>query len=224
MRTLHLFAGGGGGLYADLILGHTPVAAVEWDPWRAEWLRRTFPGLAVMAGDAEKIDYSSWLGRVDCLKAGIPCPAWSPARRGMGSPPDHTETVIRAVDQCRPEWVFLECVAGYKREHNRVRGLLAGIGYTLARPLLLDAAGVGAPHARERYWALGHSDAHGESRLPVDAKVAVLPTPKPGPWEADPRGLRLVDGLADARNLLAAYGDGQVPLQAAAAWKILGGP
>lgn len=36
MRTLHLFAGPGGGLYADLILGHQPVAAVELDPDRCE--------------------------------------------------------------------------------------------------------------------------------------------------------------------------------------------
>ena len=31
MHSLHLFAGGGGGLLADLILGHKPIAAVEWD-------------------------------------------------------------------------------------------------------------------------------------------------------------------------------------------------
>ena len=31
MNTMHLFAGAGGGLLADLILGHTPVIAVEWD-------------------------------------------------------------------------------------------------------------------------------------------------------------------------------------------------
>lgn len=29
MRTAHLFAGAGGGLLADLILGHEPVLAVE---------------------------------------------------------------------------------------------------------------------------------------------------------------------------------------------------
>ena len=29
MRTMHLFAGAGGGLLADKLLGHTPVCAVE---------------------------------------------------------------------------------------------------------------------------------------------------------------------------------------------------
>lgn len=30
MRTMHLFAGAGGGLLVDLLLGHEPVCAVEW--------------------------------------------------------------------------------------------------------------------------------------------------------------------------------------------------
>ena len=39
MRTMHLFAGIGGGLLADLILGHTPVVAVEWDAYACQVLR-----------------------------------------------------------------------------------------------------------------------------------------------------------------------------------------
>ena len=39
MKTLHLFAGAGGGLLADLILGHEPIGAVEWDPYCCEILR-----------------------------------------------------------------------------------------------------------------------------------------------------------------------------------------
>ena len=30
VRTMHLFAGAGGGLLVDLLLGHEPVCAVEW--------------------------------------------------------------------------------------------------------------------------------------------------------------------------------------------------
>lgn len=40
MRTMHLFAGIGGGLLADLILGHTPVVAVEWEPYACQVLRQ----------------------------------------------------------------------------------------------------------------------------------------------------------------------------------------
>jgi len=51
MRTAHLFAGAGGGLLADLILGHYPVVAVEWDPYACAVLRRQFPGVRVIEGD-----------------------------------------------------------------------------------------------------------------------------------------------------------------------------
>ena len=33
MREMHLFAGAGGGILGGLLLGHTPVCAVEIDPY-----------------------------------------------------------------------------------------------------------------------------------------------------------------------------------------------
>ena len=33
MNELHLFAGAGGGILAGLSIGHTPVCAVEWEPY-----------------------------------------------------------------------------------------------------------------------------------------------------------------------------------------------
>jgi hypothetical protein len=39
LRTMHLFAGHGGGLLADLILGHEPIVAVEWDGYACQVLR-----------------------------------------------------------------------------------------------------------------------------------------------------------------------------------------
>ena len=62
MRTMHLFAGGGGGLLADLIVGHTPVCAVEWDAHACAVLRERsaegwFPGLHVHEGDVRAFDF-----------------------------------------------------------------------------------------------------------------------------------------------------------------------
>lgn len=39
MRELHLFAGIGGGILGGLLLGHTPVCAVEIDPYCRKVLR-----------------------------------------------------------------------------------------------------------------------------------------------------------------------------------------
>jgi len=45
----------------------------------------------------------------------------------------------------------------------------------------------------------------------------------PGWWQAEPDVGRVVDGLASRVDRIKALGNGQVPLQAAVAWKILGG-
>ena len=45
MYTIHLFAGAGGGLLGDLLLGHTPIAAVEIEEYpRRVLLQRQLDG------------------------------------------------------------------------------------------------------------------------------------------------------------------------------------
>lgn len=222
MRTAHLFAGGGGGLLADFLLGHTPVLAIERDPRRCALLRDRYPGLAVAEGDVRGMDFTQWHGRVDALHAGVPCPKWSNARRGVGDPPDLTSEVLRVVAEIRPGFVFLECVPGFIAEYPHMRADFQALGFTLAAPLLLSAADVGAPHHRERVWIAGYADENGEPVVPVHAEVAVLPEPDSSPWEIG-GVLPVADGLADHWEMECA-GDGQVPLQAAVAWRLLGGP
>jgi DNA (cytosine-5)-methyltransferase 1 len=46
LSTFHLFAGAGGGILTDLLLGHTPIGAVEIDPYcRKVLLQRQRDGL-----------------------------------------------------------------------------------------------------------------------------------------------------------------------------------
>jgi len=46
LYTLHLFAGAGGGLLADLLLGHTPIGAVEIEDYpRRVLLQRQLDGI-----------------------------------------------------------------------------------------------------------------------------------------------------------------------------------
>jgi len=200
------------------------VFACEFDPWRCIKLREWFPETEVIENDVRKVNFKGWAGKVDCLKAGIPCPNWSSARRGMGSPIDYTDETLRAISEIQPEWVFFECVRNYQKEHGRLRTALDGLGYTLSRPLIMDAACLGAGHSRERYWSLGHSYKNGEPILPQYAEVEMLQKVHKSPWECKPEDLCLPDGLADGRAWVQALGDGQVPLCAASAWVILGGP
>lgn len=86
---MHLFAGAGGGLLADLILGHTPIVAVEHDAHCCRVLRERsaqgwLPDLHVHKGDVRAFDFKPYRGRVDQLAAGFPCQDISAAGRGAG--------------------------------------------------------------------------------------------------------------------------------------------
>lgn len=116
MRTMHLFAGIGGGLLADVILGHSPILAVETNPYCCQVLRERvedgwFAGMHVHEGDIREFDFSIWNGRVDQISAGFPCQDISAAGRGIGIAGERSglvSEVWRAIDAIRPKFVFLE--------------------------------------------------------------------------------------------------------------------
>ena len=173
MRTLHLFAGAGGGLLADLILGHTPIVAVEWDAYACQVLRERaaegwFPGLHVHEGDVRLFDPSEYAGRVDSVAAGFPCQDLSIAGNqsglGEGTRSGLYREVLRIAGVVRPRYLFLENVAAILSGGlGTVLGDLAARGYD-CRWCCLEASGVGAPHKRDRWWCLATYADHSEQR------------------------------------------------------------
>ena len=167
MRTMHLFAGAGGGLLADLILGHTPVVAVEWEPYPCQVLRERaaegwFPELVVWEGDVRDFDPSEYAGSVDCIHAGFPCQDISTAGKqagvGEGTRSGLYREVLRIAGAVRPRYIFLENVAAIKSNGlETVVKDLALLGYD-TRWLCIRASDVGAPHHRDRWFALCHAD------------------------------------------------------------------
>jgi DNA (cytosine-5)-methyltransferase 1 len=167
-RTMHLFAGHGGGLLADLILGHKPVVAVEWDGYACQVLRERaadgwFPGLRVWEGDVQLFDPSEYTGAVDCIHAGFPCQDISTAGKQAGV---HEGTrsglyreVLRIAGVVRPKQLFLENVSAILGNGlGTVLGDLAALGYD-TRWLCIRASDVGAPHHRDRWFLLAtHSN------------------------------------------------------------------
>ena len=165
MRTMHLFAGAGGGLLADRILGHTPVVAVEWEPYPCQVLReRTadgwFPGLVVWEGDVRNFDPSEYAERVDCIHAGFPCQDISVAGKQAGVGEETRSglyrEVLRIAGTVRPRFIFLENVAAIKSNGlEQVIKDLAIMGYD-TRWMCIRASDVGAPHHRDRWFALAY--------------------------------------------------------------------
>ena len=273
MKTGHLFAGAGGGLLADLILGHEPILAVEWDKNCCRTLRlradEWFPGLHVHEGDIRLFDPSEWKGRVDCIHAGFPCQDISVAGTGAGINGKRSGLVwevFRAIDVISPQFVFLENSPQIRtRGRDYVIAELVARGYAW-RDGILGAADVGANHKRDRWWCLAaNSDGLRElqpERSLSDKRrwtynsIAETPHADSGwstttPWqkenirrstlvehdqktnermpswfEVEPSVDRLVYGMADelVPGAVKALGNGQVPLQAAAAYILLGGP
>lgn len=271
-RTLHLFAGAGGGLLADRILGHTPIGAVELDPYCCAVLRERaadgwFPGLRVHEIDIRLFDPSEYAGRVDCVSGGFPCTDVSVIGSGAGLDGAQSglwSEFVRVVRAVRPQYAFIEnSPALVVRGLDRVLSDLAALGLD-AEWTIVSAADVGAPHRRERIWILADSgrerairpcmfcgyefdhdqlgkygcancqgegldsDVDGE-RLEdgQQAWTAQRSADRPGNgrdpswWEAEPGVCRVVDGLAHRVDRIKALGNGQVPQQAALAWRIL---
>lgn len=166
-KTMHLFAGIGGGLLADLILGHQPVVAVEWDAYACKVLRERaadgwFPGLSVWEGDVRLFDPSEYTGVVDCIHAGFPCQDISVAGKqagvSEGTRSGLYREVLRIAGVVRPKQLFLENVSAILSNGlGTVLGDLAAMGYD-TRWLCIRASDVGAPHHRDRWFLLANSD------------------------------------------------------------------
>ena len=162
-NTMHLFAGGGGGILGDLILGHTPIVAVEWDKYACKVLRERvqdgwFEGMHVYEGDVRLFDPSEYTGRVDCIHAGFPCQDISVAGKQAGVGEDTRSglyrEVLRIADVVRPGELFMENVSAILS--NGLGVVLADLsarGYS-ARWMCLRASDVGANHHRDRWWLL----------------------------------------------------------------------
>ena len=144
--------------------GYHTRAFVEWEDWpRAVLIAAQRAGYFVPAPiwtDLRSFDARVFSGAFDAVLAGYPCQPFSAAgKRGGADDPRHLwPNVARVIGECRPEWVFLENVAGHVTLGlETVLRELWGLGYTPAAGLF-SAAEVGAPHERLRIFILAHTD------------------------------------------------------------------
>jgi len=163
MNELALFAGGGGGLYAGRLLGHTPVCAVEIDPaCRRMLLQRQadgiFPRFPIW-DDVRTFDGRPWRGTVDIVSGGFPCQDISTAGSGAGLDGARSGLWVemaRIIREVRPRIAFVEnSPALTARGLGRVLADLAKMGFD-ARWGVLGAAHLGAPHRRDRIWIVAN--------------------------------------------------------------------
>jgi DNA (cytosine-5)-methyltransferase 1 len=145
-----LFSGIGG---LDLGLERAGMEIIwqsEIDPYCNKVLKKHWPEVPNY-GNIKEIDWSR-VPRPDVICGGYPCQPFSTAgkRRGTDDPRHLWPWVRDAISNLRPRYAILENVRGHlTMGGTTVIGELAEIGYD-AEWRIVSAAGMGAPHRRDR--------------------------------------------------------------------------
>ncbi|MDR1634705.1 MAG: DNA cytosine methyltransferase [Bifidobacteriaceae bacterium] len=141
MRSVELFAGGGGLALGTHLAGFTTEVVAEWNRWCCDTLRVNqaaghplVQGVDVREGDVREIDWSTYEDAVDLVSGGPPCQPFSGGGKGMaaGDPRDMFPAAAEVVRQVRPRAFIIENVRGLTRP--RFADYFAYVRLRLAHP------------------------------------------------------------------------------------------
>lgn len=163
MRHIGLFAGIGGFELAARWMGWNTIAWSEWDPFCQKVLSYHFPE-AKGYGDIKQADFTQYRGQCDILTGGFPCQPYSVAGKRLGKEDERHlwPEMLRVIREVRPRWIVGENVRGLLSWNEgvvfeEVCSDLESEGYEV-QAFIIPAAGVGAPHRRDRIWFVAHAN------------------------------------------------------------------
>jgi DNA (cytosine-5)-methyltransferase 1 len=163
MRHGSLFSGIGGFDLAAQWMGWTNVFHTEWNEFGQKVLQHHFPN-SIQYHDIIKTDYSIHNGDIDIITGGFPCQPFSNAGKRKGTDDERYlwHEMLRAIQQIRPTYVVAENVRGLLTidggmVFEQVCADLEAEGYEV-QPILLPAAGVNAPHRRDRIFIVAYAN------------------------------------------------------------------
>ena len=191
LYTLHLFAGAGGGILADKLLGHTPIGACELEEYpRKVLLQRQLDGIlpifpiwddirSLREDNPECAEaFKCWKGVAEKLAicGGFPCQDISIAGKGKGLEGNRSGLwfeMLRIIGEIRPRYVFLEnsprltklgattVIAGLAK-----MGYVGSSGVLGADDAIHSSGNPAADHQRKRIWIVSEmADSDGERKL-----------------------------------------------------------
>lgn len=180
MRLLNLFDGIGGFGLAAKWMGWDNVASCEIDPYCRRVLDYWFD-YKYIYNDITTTDFTPLRGHIDLVTGGFPCQPFSLAGKQLGEKDDRYlwPHMLRAIREVRPRWVVAENVRGLLTQSDGVvfEQVCTGMeaeGYEV-QPFAIPAAGVGAPHRRDRLWIVAHrADAGAESECEREEEIRGL--------------------------------------------------
>lgn len=157
VKHASLFSGIGGFDLAAQWMGWENIFHCEWNEFGQKVLQYYWPN-ATCYGDITKTDFTIWRNRVDVLSGGFPCQPYSLAGKRLGKEDARHlwPQMLRAIREIQPGYVVGENVFGLTNWNGglvfeEVCAELEAEGYEV-QPSILPAAGVGAPHKRDRVW------------------------------------------------------------------------
>ena len=167
MKLLDLFSGIGGFSYGLEKLGFKTVAFCEMDKYCKLVLQKHWKGVKIY-NDVKEITKerlkADGVELPEILTGGFPCQPFSIAGKQKGTNDDRYlwPEMFRIIKELKPRWVIGENVRGITNIQDgmvfeTVCTDLEGEGYEV-RAFNIPAAGVGAPHRRERIWIVAHSN------------------------------------------------------------------
>jgi len=166
MRHGSLFSGIGGFDLAATWMGWVNVFQCEKEEFCQRVLRFYWPN-ARLYGNVREFDATVFRGAIDVLSGGFPCQPFSVAGKRKGTADDRYlwPEMCRVINEVRPRWVVCENVLGllnWRRGmvFEQMQADLEAAGYEVWA-YILPAAGVGAPHRRDRVWIVAYTRGDG---------------------------------------------------------------
>ncbi len=124
MRSVELFAGGGGLALGAHLAGFSTEIVSEWDRWSCDTLRENrvaghplSVGIDIHEGDVRSIDWAQVPDGVDLVSGGPPCQPFSAGGKGRAAddPRDMFPATVEVIRELRPRAFVVENVRGLTR-------------------------------------------------------------------------------------------------------------
>jgi DNA (cytosine-5)-methyltransferase 1 len=165
MKTLDLLSGIGGFSYGLEQVGFKTVAFCEMDKYCKLVLQKHWKGVKIY-NDVKELKGEEIIkehGTIDLVTGGFPCQPFSIAgsRKGTNDNRHLWPEMFRIIKELKPRWIIGENVRNIISIQDgmvfeNVCTDLEGEGYEV-RAFNIPAAGIGAPHKRERIWIVANS-------------------------------------------------------------------
>ena len=170
LKTLDLFSGIGGFSIGLERAGFKTVAFCEIDEYCKLVLKKHWKDTKIYS-DVRDLTRQKFeedgLELPEIITGGVPCQPFSVAGRQKGTEDNRHlwPEMFRVIKDFSPKWIIIENVRGLINIQDgvvfeRVHADLANEGFE-TQSFIIPAAGVGAPHRRDRVWVVAYSEFNG---------------------------------------------------------------